>query len=70
MTRDEDEGDAMDRFVTIREAARLTSVTPRTIRRWVAKGAVQAHATPGGQLRVLPRDCLPPRDNVGQRRTT
>ena len=49
----------MDRPVTVREAARLAGVDARTIQRWVMKGAVQAYATPGGRLRVVPRDCLP-----------
>lgn len=60
MTRPgEDEEDAMERLVTVREAARLTGVTARTIHRWVQKGAVHAYATPGGALRVQPKDCLP-----------
>ena len=54
-----DEEDAMERLVTVRDAARLTGVTPRTIQRWVQKGAVTAYATPGGQLRVVPKECLP-----------
>ena len=62
-----DEGDAMERLVTVREASRLTGVTPKTIRRWIGKGAVQAYATPGGGVRVVPRECLPqPRAKVGQ----
>ena len=49
----------MDRPVTVREAAKLTGVHQRTIQRWVEKGAVPAYETPGGRLRVVPRDCLP-----------
>jgi excisionase family DNA binding protein len=51
--------DPMDRPVTVKEAAKLTGVDSRTIFRWVAKGAVTAYATPGGRLRVVPRECLP-----------
>jgi len=69
----EDEEDAMERYVTVKEAARLTGVDRRTINRWVSKGAVTAYQTPGGQLRVLPKECLPQRrsgDKVGQSRTS
>ena len=48
-----------DRPTTVREAARLAGVEPRTIYRWVAKGAVTPWRTPGGGLRVKPKDCLP-----------
>jgi excisionase family DNA binding protein len=51
--------DPMDRPVAVKEAAKMTGVHPRTIERWVAKGAVRAYETPGGRLRVVPRDCLP-----------
>ena len=55
----EDEEDAMERLVTVREAARLTGVTTRAVYRWIEKGAVQPYQTPGGRLRVAPKDCLP-----------
>lgn len=48
-----------ERPTTVREASRLTGVEPRQIYRWVEKGAVPAYQTPGGSLRVKPRDCLP-----------
>jgi excisionase family DNA binding protein len=55
--------DPMDRPVTVKEAAKLTGLDSRTIYRYVDKGAVRAYSTPGGRLRVVPRDCLPkPRD--------
>jgi excisionase family DNA binding protein len=49
----------MDQPVTVKIAAKLTGVHPRTIQKWVEKGAVRAFETPGGRLRVVPRDCLP-----------
>lgn len=49
----------MDKPTTVREAARLAGVDRRTVYRWVEKGAIKAHHTPGGRLRVVPRECLP-----------
>lgn len=49
----------MDRPVTVKEAAKMTGLGSRTIYRYVEKGAVRAYETPGGRLRVVPRDCLP-----------
>ncbi len=49
----------LDTPVPVRVAARLAGVDSRTIHRWVSKGAVPAYETPGGSLRVVPRDCLP-----------
>jgi len=51
--------DPMDRPVTVKEAAKITGLGSRTIYRYVEKGAVRAYETPGGRLRVVPRDCLP-----------
>lgn len=59
MSGDAEEGDAMERLVTVKEAARLTGVDRRTIYRWVEKGAVTRYQTPGGSVRVQPKDCLP-----------
>lgn len=49
----------MDQPVSVKTAAKLTGVHQRTIQRWVEKGAVRAYETPGGRLRVVPRDCMP-----------
>ncbi len=55
----------MDKPTTVKRAAEIVSkaldekVTARTIYRWVEKGAVPRHQTPGGRLRVVPRECLP-----------
>lgn len=49
----------MDRPVTVKEAAKITGLGSRTIYRYVEKGAVRAYETPGGRLRVVPRECLP-----------
>ena len=49
----------MDRPVTVKEAAKMAGLEVRTVYRYVEKGAVTAYVTPGGRLRVVPRDCLP-----------
>lgn len=51
--------DQMDQPVSVKTASKLTGIHARTIHRWVEKGAVKAYETPGGRLRVVPRDCLP-----------
>lgn len=38
---------------TIRDYAAREQVTPRTVRNWIAKGAVQSRKTPGGSWRIL-----------------
>lgn len=60
----------MDRPVPVKEAAKLAGVDSRTIERWIAKGAVPAYETPGGRLRVVPRDCLPRRRDNSRRIAT
>jgi excisionase family DNA binding protein len=40
------------RELTVREYAELERVTEVTVRRWVAKGAVDVRRTPGGGLRI------------------
>src|SRR3954452_12746488 len=47
-----DLGIATDRWVRIREAARIASVDPRTIRRWADTGRIRARLTPGGHRQV------------------
>ena len=42
------------RLLTTAEVARHYGVTPKTIRRWVAIGALQAARTLGGHRRFLP----------------
>jgi hypothetical protein len=41
-----------ERWVRIREAARIASVDPRTIRRWADTGRIRARVTPGGHRQV------------------
>lgn len=46
---------------TVKELAWLDDVGERTVRRWIAKGAVRFRKTPGGGIRILcaerhPRD--------------
>jgi excisionase family DNA binding protein len=43
----------MKRFYSTGEAARLCGLTPSTIRRWVSRGLIKAHRTPGGNIRIL-----------------
>lgn len=37
---------------TVKEYAQLERVDERTVRRWIAKGAVAVRRTPGGGLRI------------------
>ena len=43
------------REYTVKEYAALEQVEPRTVWRWIEKGAVNVRKTPGGRYRV----CLP-----------
>ena len=43
----------MKRSFSTGEAARLCGLTPSTLRRWVSRGALKAHRTPGGNIRIL-----------------
>lgn len=38
--------------VTVKEYATMERVTPRTVRRWIDKGAVSVRRTPGGGVRI------------------
>lgn len=42
----------MMRELTIKEYAARERVTDRTVRNWIAKGAVVVRRTPGGQVRI------------------
>lgn len=37
----------------VSEFARLERVTPRTVRQWIAKGALTVRRTPGGGVRII-----------------
>lgn len=37
---------------TVTEYARVEKVDPRTVKRWIAKGALNVRRTPGGHLRI------------------
>lgn len=43
----------MIREMTVKEFAHREQVTQRTVRTWIAKGAVPVRRTPGGGVRVL-----------------
>lgn len=38
--------------LTVKEFARVERVDERTVRRWIAKGAVDVRRTPGGGIRI------------------
>lgn len=48
----DDLGLGLDRWLTVREAARRASVDPRTIRRWADTGQIRARRTPGGHRQI------------------
>lgn len=41
--------------LTVREFAQAERVTDRTVRRWIAKGALAVRYTAGGGIRILER---------------
>jgi len=43
----------MMRWYTSTEAAAICGLAPATIRRWIRGGRLQAHRTPGGNIRIL-----------------
>jgi len=45
----------------VREYAELERVTPRTVKRWIEKGAIRVRRTPGGGVRIIDPP-VPPRD--------
>lgn len=38
--------------ITVKELARREQVSPRTVRRWIAKEAIRVNRTPGGGIRI------------------
>lgn len=51
-TGEPDLGFGVDRWVPVREAARIAGVDPRTIRRWADSGQIMARLTPGGHRQI------------------
>lgn len=45
-------GGCMRTEFTVKEYAHLERVDERTVRRWIAKGAVPVRRTPGGGIRI------------------
>ena len=43
----------MDRYLSLTEAASFASVSVRTLRKWIAAGALRVARTPGRKIRVL-----------------
>lgn len=41
--------------MTVKEMAAQERVDERTVRRWIAKGAVDVRRTPGGGIRIVER---------------
>lgn len=41
-----------EELLNVNQVAEIYGVTPRSVRRWIAKGRIAARYTPGGQLRV------------------
>ena len=42
----------MNQELTVKEYASAERVDERTVRRWIAKGAVAVRRTPGGRIRI------------------
>ena len=51
-------------MLTTRQAAALTQVETRSVRRWLAAGRAHGARTPGGQHRVCRNSLLLPADSV------
>jgi excisionase family DNA binding protein len=41
--------------LTVKEFAAIERVDERTVRRWIAKGAISVRRTPGGGIRIMER---------------
>lgn len=52
---------------TVREYAQLERVNERTVRRWIAKGAVVIRRTPGGGVRIMHPPVGQPMTHAGNR---
>ena len=49
------------RLLTVDEAATIARVSPRTIKRWIAKGAVRAvKPSPAARRRLIPQEDVDP----------
>lgn len=42
----------MDQLITIKDAAERFAVTPKTVRRWIADGKIEAHRCGGRLIRI------------------
>lgn len=60
-------GGAMPEY-TVKQFASREQVNEKTVRRWIAKGAVQVRRTPGGGVRVV--DAFAPSSRVVFLRTS
>lgn len=48
----------MDRFLSTGQVSRLCGVSPVTVAKWVDRGSLQGHVTPGGHRRVTVDDLI------------
>lgn len=51
-------GDSMGRFLSTGQVSRLCGVSPVTVAKWVDRGALRGHVTPGGHRRVTTGDLI------------
>lgn len=50
------QGDVLRSILTTSDVAAYCHVTSTTVSRWIKRGYLQAHSTPGGHFRVLRAD--------------
>jgi len=48
----------LDKLLTFAKVALFYDVSPRTVRHWVAKGAIDVVRTPGGEPRIRASSCI------------
>lgn len=54
-----------DQLLTVEEAATVARVSPRTINRWIAKGAVRVvKPSPAARRRLIPQEDVDPRRHL------
>ena len=56
MDRHSDASDKDEKFLTVREAAKLLKVSTQTIKNYIYSGKIKSFKTPGGQHRIMASD--------------